>query len=329
MANPGSLDEFGRIARYLAPLAADFDGARGLLDDVAVLTPETVGPGLVVTADALVEAVHFLATDPPESVARKALRVNLSDLASKGAVPKVYFLTLMLPARLDEDWLSAFAEGLRQDQEAFGIRLAGGDSTATSGPLGISITAMGSAPATGAPSRAGAKAGDDLYVSGTIGDGYLGLLAATGRLLGEGAEILLNRYQLPEPRLVLGRAVSGLVTASMDISDGLIADLEHLASASGVDAEVDTPSIPVSAPAIDWLAEAPDRMLDLLTGGDDYELLFSADRSQREAMAEAAEQTGTMVTRIGRIVKGGGAVRLLDSMGDPVPIPDRTGYRHS
>ncbi len=329
MANPGSLDEFGRIARYLAPLAADFDGARGLLDDVAVLTPDTVGPGLIVTADALVEAIHFLATDPPESVARKALRVNLSDLASKGAVPKVYFLTLMLPERLDEGWLASFSEGLRQDQEAFGIRLAGGDSTATSGPLAISITAMGSAPETGAPSRAGAKTGDDIYVSGTIGDGYLGLLAATGRLVGEGAEMVLERYRLPEPRLALGRAVTGLVTASMDISDGLIADLVHLASASCVDAEIDAPAVPVSAPAVDWLAEAPDRMLDLLTGGDDYELLFTADRSHRESLDEVSEQTGTALTRIGRIVSGSGHVRILDSAGELVPLPSQTGYRHS
>lgn len=329
MRDMADLDEFGRIARHLAPLALAEPGARGLLDDVAVLPLGVDGAPSVITTDTLIEGVHFLASDPPGDVARKALRVNLSDLAAKGAAPAVYFLNLMLPGRLDDDWLGAFAAGLRLDQDAFGIVLAGGDSTTTPGPLAISITAIGRAAGDATPSRSDARAGDDIYVSGSIGDGYLGLQAAMGRFFGAGAEACITRYRLPEPRLALGSAIAGHVTASMDVSDGLIGDLQHIARASGVDCEVTAPAVPVSNGAVDWLAEDPARMIDLLTGGDDYEILFTAPRDRAEAIRDAAARSETSVTRIGAVVAGGGTVRVLDSQGDALDLPSRTGYRHA
>lgn len=320
------LNEFERIERYLAPLASELQGARGLKDDAAILSP-TPGMDLVVTVDALVEDVHFLPSDPPSDIARKALRVNLSDLAAKGAVPNAYLLTLALPERADDHWLADFCAGLAEDQARFGTHLAGGDSVSTAGPLTISITALGEVPAGTAPDRSGARPGDDIYVSGTIGDGYLGLLAATGRLFGEHSDYLIGRYRLPRPRLDLGRAIAPHVTAMMDVSDGLIGDLNHIAAASGVGAIVRGPALPLSAAAVDWLVDGPDGLSDLVCGGDDYELLATAPPDARKRLSELAAAVGVRLSRIGSVGADAGSVSLVDAAGEPVPIPV-PGYRH-
>src|SRR5215472_2578795 len=226
MAAP--IGEFERIARFFAPLAAP--GALGLTDDVAVIDGPD-GEEYVLTTDAIVEGVHFLKDDPPDLVARKLLRVNLSDLAGKGARPIGYLLTTALPKRCGEDWLAAFAAGLAADQATYGIGLLGGDSTATSGPVTLSVTAIGSVARGAGVLRGTARPGDLVFVSGTLGDAALGLRVLRGELSGLDAadrDFLVDRYRLPQPRLELGRRLVGLAQAMTDISDGLVADLGHI-----------------------------------------------------------------------------------------------------
>ncbi len=330
-ATRGDLGEFGRIARYLRPLAAGFPGALDLRDDAALLEAPS-GARLAVTTDTIVAGVHFLPDDGPADVAVKALRVNLSDLAAMGAAPWCYTLNLALPESVDDDWVGAFAESLAAEQERFAIRLAGGDSVGTPGPTTISVTAIGTVEADqgGGLRRDGARPGDDLWVSGTIGDGALGLMAARGRLTGPGAEALALRYRRPEPRLALGARLGGLAHAALDVSDGLIADLEHMAEASGVALDVATASVPLSSEAADCVADDPDIFPDLLTGGDDYELAFAAPSDRRDAVEAAGTETSTRVTRIGTVAETDAAapgVTARDADGAPVVFASR-GYRH-
>jgi thiamine-monophosphate kinase len=320
------LGEFGRISRFLVPLAAGAPGALGLTDDAALIA---VPPGqtLVVTADALVEGVHFLAGDPPDLIGRKLLRCNLSDLAAMAAVPLGYLMTMALPARCDDAWVERFAAGLAADQAEFGIDLLGGDSVSTPGPITLSVTAFGRVATGREVRRRGARPGDIVYVSGTIGDGALGLLAATGRLFGldpEDRDYLADRYRLPRPRLALGAALGGIASALMDISDGLVGDLDHLAEVSGVAAVIDATKLPLSPAATTLLAEEVGQIETVLTGGDDYELLFTAAPDADIAACSAAG--GVPVTAIGRIEAGAG-VRVLDRDGGDLPLA-RRGYRH-
>ena len=324
---PAELGEFGRIARFLAPLAAGAPGALGLTDDAALIE---LAPSerLVVTADAIVEGVHFLPGDAPDLVARKLLRCNLSDLAAMAAVPVSYVMTMALPVRCDDLWVERFAAGLAADQAEFGISLLGGDSVSTPGPITLSITAFGRVAAGGEVRRSGARPGDIVYVSGTIGDGALGLLAATGRLVGlDPAErdYLADRYRLPRPRVTLGPLLSGVASAMMDISDGLVGDLDHLAAASGVAAVIDATRLPLSTAAASVMAEAVDHLETVLTGGDDYELLFTA--APDADIAGLAAGVGVPVTAIGRIEAGAG-VQVLDRDGGPLPLT-RRGFRHA
>ncbi len=316
--------EFVAIARYFAPLATH-PGAVGLKDDLAWLAPR-FGRRLVLKTDAIVVGVHTLPGDPPDLVARKALRVNLSDLAGKGARPLGYMLALVLPADTKEAWLARFAAGLGADQKAFGVPLLGGDLTRTPGPPTISITAIGEAQAGRPLLRGGARHGDLVFVSGTIGDAALGLLALTGRLEGLArphVKFLAGRYRLPEPRLALGRAVARFASAAMDVSDGLVADLGHICEASGCGAEIDLAAVPASPAA----QQAGERYtLARLTGGDDYELLFTAPLSAEAGLRAAARRTGVPVTRIGRIVARPG-VRVLSPEGRAVPIRGG-GWQH-
>lgn len=326
------LGEFGRIRRYFAPLATT-PGALGLADDAALLD---LAPGqqFVITTDALVEGVHFLATDPPGLVARKALRTSLSDLAAKAALPAGYLLTLSLPRSLGDTWVEAFAAGLAGDQEAFAIPLLGGDSVSTAGPLTVSITAWGVVERGKAVLRSGARPGDLVLVSGTIGDGALGLLAATWRLEAlnpaDGAW-LADRYRLPQPRVALGMALGPLVHAMMDISDGLVADLGHLVRASGVDAVLESARLPLSAAAATAIADEPALFMSCLTGGDDYELLFTADPAKLAAIEAAAAACGVAITVIGRVTArqgGESCVRVVDADGGEIDVPE-PGWRHS
>ena len=287
--------EFALIARHFRPLAAP--AALGLEDDVAILAPPA-GRELVLTCDAMVGGIHFLPDDPPDLVARKLLRVNLSDLAAKGARPIGYLLTVSVPRHTTDDWFAAFAAGLATDQARFAVQLLGGDTTSTTGPVSLSLTMLGHVRPNAAVRRSGARVGDGVWVTGTIGDAALGLAVAQHRLA-DPSGYLLGRYRLPEPRL--GLAIAGIASAGMDVSDGLVQDLGHLCRASGLAAEIEAASVPVSAAAH---SAGPEWLPLRLTGGDDYELLLAVPPAREEALGRAAEALGLPMTRIGRFCAG-------------------------
>lgn len=311
------MDEFGFIARFLSPLAAKENGAFGLTDDAAVIDVPA-GQQLVLTKDALVEGVHFIGDEPPADIARKALRVNLSDLAAMGATPRAYMLALMLPAFADEQWLRDFTVGLQMDQGEFGISLIGGDTTRTLGSLALSVTMFGFVPAGMALRRSGARAGDDIYVSGTIGDAALGLSVAKYELTGD---FLLNRYRLPQPRVALGAHLRGIVSSCTDISDGLAQDLGHICEQSQVGAAIEWSAVPLSDAA---RASGAVAAQTILGGGDDYELLFTA--SPENAHKLQALAAITPITRIGNIT-GGSGVHVFDAQGAEITLAHK-GYKH-
>jgi thiamine-monophosphate kinase len=329
MARPSRPGEFDLIARYFAPLAAGEAGAFGLTDDAAVLMP---GPGMAVvaTADAMVAGVHFLPDDPPDLIARKLLRVNLSDLAAMGARPRAYLLTTAFPEAIDEIWLAAFAEGLAADQAEFGIHLLGGDTVSTPGPLTLSLTALGEAVDGAVLRRAGARPGDTVYVTGTIGDAALGLDSLRGHLGGLGprqAEYLAGRYRLPRPRTDCGPRLLGLAHAALDVSDGLVGDLGHICKESGVAAVIEAARVPTSEAADEALAADPDLLVRILTGGDDYELLFAAPPDAEAEIAALGAALNLPITPIGRCEPGQG-VRAVDRDGAALEGLGEGGWRH-
>ncbi|MDQ0395094.1 thiamine-phosphate kinase [Labrys monachus] len=309
------LTEDQLISRFFAPLAT-LAGARGLTDDAAVLSVPA-GRHLVVTADMLVAGVHFLADDAADLVARKSLRVNLSDLAAKGARPHAFTLSLALPAGWTDEWLALFAEGLARDAAAFSFSLLGGDTVRTPGPLTIAVTAFGLVPAADIPRRDGARAGDAVYVSGTIGDGALGLLTRTGRdafadrLGPEDRAFLTGRYLLPEPRVALAPALLAHASATMDVSDGFVGDLAKLLRASGVSATIDLSQVPLSAAARRAVAGDAACFETALTGGDDYEILCTVPPSGEEAFVGAAKAARIDVTRVGVVTEEAGPPRFI------------------
>ncbi len=316
------------IARYFKPLATD-PGAFNLGDDAAVLKPS--GDDIVVTTDGIVEGVHFLADDPPDTVARKALRVNLSDLAAKGATPAGFVLTLALRAA-DDAWLTPFARGLGSDAGLFGCPLLGGDTVSTPGPLTISITAFGRVPAGKMVRRSGAKPGDRVMVTGTIGDAALGLDilkgGAAAALPDAGTRaMLIGRYRVPQPRNALAKAVRNHARAAMDVSDGLAGDLAKLCGVSGVSAVIDVPSIPLSPAAAALLARGTVDIETIVSGGDDYEVLCTVPEDSFEAFVQAAGQAGVAVSSIGVIVAGSSVPRFLDGEGREIALP-RLSYSH-
>ncbi len=322
--------EFDIIAKYFAPLSADAPGAFNLTDDAALVA----AGDLVVTKDILVEGVHFRARDPKASVARKSLRVNLSDLAAKGARPIGYFLGCVWPLCVKEETIAEFAEGLRADQDHYKIALLGGDTTAhgmKGAPLVISVTMIGAVGPAGLIRRSGAKIGDDVYVSGTIGDAGLGLAALSGEFKPGASHKahLSERYQLPIPRVSLGGALGGHASASIDVSDGLIADAGHVARRSGVAIEILAEKIPMSDAARQWLDKQDNRdasIARLAASGDDYEILFTAPAARRRSIEMASQVTKTPVARIGAVVKGEG-VKLLNAVLAPIEA-NRGGYDH-
>jgi len=318
--------EFERIRRYFAPLAGP--GGLGLTDDAALVECRA-GCRLVVTADAIVAGVHFLPDDPPDRVAKKLLRVNLSDLAAMGARPLYYLLTTALPASLGAEWVAEFARGLAEDQRLYEVALLGGDSVSTPGPATLSLTAIGEVAAGAEIRRSGARAGDTVWVSGTIGDAYLGLGVLRGgfrQLAAQHRAALIRRFQLPEPRVALGPALAGLAHAMIDVSDGLVADLGHICETSHVGAAVELAALPLSPAARLVVATAPAEAPRLATGGDDYELLFTTAPEAAIAVREAGARLGTAVTPIGRVDPGSG-VRLIDAAGGEIAI-EAGGYRH-
>jgi thiamine-monophosphate kinase len=321
------LGEFDLIARYLAPLSSAAPGALGLRDDAAII-PVPNGEELVVTTDAMIEGVHFLAKDGPERIARKLLRVNLSDLAAKGAKPIGYQLILGLPGEPDEDWLSRFCEGLRRDQEAFGFPLYGGDTVRSQAGFILGVTAFGSLPAGTMLRRSGAQAGDDLYVTGSIGDAALGLETKLHHRLFSSASMMFfdARLHLPTPRLAMGQGLRGLARAALDVSDGLVQDAGHLAAASGLRAVIDSAAVPLSMAAHQAVLDDGDLMDVVLTGGDDYELLFAVAPGRAAAVAGLSQSVGLAARRIGGFEAGQG-VQVLDQYGNPLKLT-RAGYQH-
>ncbi|MCR0980439.1 thiamine-phosphate kinase [Roseomonas populi] len=316
--------EFALIARHFRGLAGE--GALDLQDDAALLAPPP-GLELVLAADAMVEGVHYLPDDPPETVGRKLLRVNLSDLAAMGAEPLAYLMTTALPRGTPPDWLAAFAAGLADDQRRFGLHVLGGDTVSIPGPACLSLTILGTVPPGQALRRAGARPGDDLWVSGTIGDGMLGLGVLQGRIPADPEGHLTRRYRLPEPRLALGKALRGVARAAMDVSDGLAQDLGHLCRAGGVGAVLDLAAIPLSPPAAALALEDPCWRARLAAGGDDYELLFAADPADAGRVEAAARAAGTPVARIGGFTDGHVEVTVLGPEGDAVSLP-QGGWSH-
>lgn len=318
------------IARFFRPLATA-PGAASLTDDAATVPPFD-GADLIVTTDALVAGVHFFPDDPPDAIARKALRVNLSDLAAKGARPSGYLMTLALPDDWEADWLESFVDGLAADQEEFGVGLLGGDTVATPGPLMVSVTALGHAQEGRTPRRAGGAPGQRLYVTGTIGDAALGLrlrleerLALKWDLRRDDRERLLDRYLIPEPRLALAGVVAAYATASMDVSDGLVGDLEKLCEASRAGAVLEAARVPLSPAAARAVRADPTAMSDVLTGGDDYEILLAIDPDDADAFEAEALQAGVSVTDIGALLEGDEVE--IDSGGRPLSL-ERRSHSH-
>jgi thiamine-monophosphate kinase len=309
-------EEFAIIATHFAPLAGD--AALNLSDDAAIFMPPA-NRELVISADAIVETVHFLPTDPPALVARKLLRVNLSDLAAMGATPLSYLLTISVPRDTPKPWFAAFASGLAVDQQDFNIHLIGGDTTSTPGPISLTATILGHVAPGTALRRTGAVAGDGLWVTGTIGDAALGLLALQGEIE-DASGYLSGRYHLPRPRL--GLALHGIAHAGMDISDGLLQDTAHLARAGNLSAEIEADKVPLSD-----AARAAGRLQTCLTGGDDYELLLAVPPERETALHEVCERCAIGITRIGRFLPGPLEIRVLDGRGRAHPFAAR-GWSH-
>lgn len=321
--------EFTLIEEIFAPLASDAPEALALKDDAA-LYRASEGYETVLTVDAIVAGVHFLPDDPPESVARKLLRVNLSDIAAKGATPKGYLLVTAWTDDTCFDWIKRFAAGLAEDQERYGISLWGGDTVRTSGPLTLSLTAIGELPQGTMLLRGGAHPGDDIYVSGTLGDAALGLevlRTRLGELSREDVVHLVRRYREPEPRCSLGPRLRGVASASLDVSDGVVADLGHLCGQSGTGARIEMDRLPLSDAARRAVEGQPELLQLIVGGGDDYEILFAAPPERARQVAAAAAEASVSVTRIGEVRESGEGVRLVDRAGQPIPLK-QLGYRH-
>ncbi|MDB5501898.1 MAG: thiL [Tardiphaga sp.] len=318
------------ISRYFKPLATD-PGAFGLTDDAAVLKAD--GFDIVVNTDAIVEGVHFLPDDPADTVARKALRVNLSDLAAKGAAPAGFVLTLAL-RETGHAWLSEFARGLGEDAKFFGCPLLGGDTVSTPGPLMISITAFGRVPAGKMVRRLGAAVGDRVVVTGTIGDAALGLAVRKGGAVAQAladdaasSDTLVSRYRVPQPRGALAQAVRDHASAAMDVSDGLAGDLAKLCAVSGVSADLEVDKVPLSIAARSLVERGMIGIEAIVAGGDDYEILCAIPDNRFEAFVRDARSAGVAVTAIGTIIEGPAKPRWLDARGRSIVL-SRTSYSH-
>jgi thiamine-monophosphate kinase len=320
------------IARYFRPLATH-PGAFGLLDDAATLTPPA-GCDIVLKTDAIVGGVHFFPDDPPAMIARKALRVNLSDLAAKGAGPAGFLLSLALPETAGEQWLEGFAGGLGADADAYGCPLLGGDSVRTPGPVTISIAAFGLLPHGTMVRRSGARAGDRVVVTGTIGDAALGLLlrrdpdrAKRWQLDERQRDHLIERYLLPQPRNAIAEALRRHASAAMDVSDGLAGDLGKLCAASGAAADIDVARVPLSDAAQQAVALDPSLIETAFTGGDDYEVVATVPAAGLQALVAEAKAASVRLTAIGEIREGQSTARFLDRAGKPLEFK-KTSFSH-
>ncbi len=325
--------EFDMIRRYLAPLSVTVPGAYSLTDDAAVL-PARAGLETVVTMDTLVSGVHFMDGTKPEYIAAKAVRVNLSDLAAMAAEPEFYAMSLSLP-KLGDDWLERFCEALAVEQKIFGISLIGGDTVSTPGPLSLTITAIGYVEPGREARRSTAGAGDLVVVSGFIGDAAFGLAALKGELAGlskPSFEILSERHNRPQPQLELGRRLGSFASAVIDVSDGLVQDLGHICAASGLSAVIELEKIPVSPAFGEAMALVSCAKIDVLCGGDDYQLLFTIPPAGVSELNAIARECRVNLTVIGKMQQDSLAtdatmVNVIDSEGLPV-VATATGFRH-
>lgn len=318
------------IAKYFAPLATSA-GAFGLTDDAAVFRADS--GDFVVTADAIVEGVHFLPDDPPDTIARKALRVNLSDLAAKGAEPTGFVVTLAL-REVRDTWLAPFARALGEDAAHFKCPLLGGDTVATPGPISISITAFGRVPEGKMIRRAGAKPGDAVIVTGTIGDAVLGLDILKGGEIASamandasGMAALIDRYRVPQPRTAIAALVRAYATAAMDVSDGLVGDLAKLCAVSNVSGDIRLADVPLSVPARHLIEAKTVSIERLISGGDDYEVLCTVSQASARAFMAGAQAAGIAATIIGEVTAGAEPPRFLGTDGRPIAL-SRSAYSH-
>lgn len=314
-------DEFDLIKKYFAPLATAAPGARGLLDDAAVIAPRD-NHELVVTMDTIVEGVHYLAQETPTNIVAKLIGSNLSDLAAMGAVPLGFTLSCGWSNSATTEQIEAFATALKKWVDDYSFPLLGGDTVKTEGGAVFSVTAFGEVPVGQAIGRGGAKPGDAIYVSGTIGDGGLGLFAAQGKLPGideKHLNFLADRYRVPQPRIDIGRSLHGRASACIDISDGLVQDIGHIAQTSGVKIEIELDDIPLSAAAYSVVESNPDMRSVVMTGGDDYELAFTCQ--------SPPETADIPVTQIGKVISGEPGVIVRDKNGEAVNI-EKSGFNH-
>lgn len=319
--------EFELISKHFAPLAGK--GSFGFRDDASEITPKS-GNSLVITQDSIAEGVHFFGDDDPALIARKALRVNISDIAAKGASPRYFSLSLGLGKSWNEAWIEKFAKGLKQEIRDYNLDFTGGDTFSTGAGFVISLTMIGETPQGDYVSRLGAGVDDLIYVSGTIGDGALGLLARQGKLTAidkDDIDFLLDRYLVPRPRVELSQLLRMNASSAMDISDGLIGDMEKLCSASGVGAQLDLAAIPLSRSAKNVIEHDSDYMKLALTGGDDYEILFTIPPEHQKSTEDALSLLDCGATLIGQITSASG-VRVLSPEGKTVSF-EKTGYDHS
>jgi thiamine-monophosphate kinase len=317
------------IERFFRPLVHD-PAALGLGDDAALLTPPA-GAALVLTTDGVIEGVHYFPDDPAEAVAKKVLRANLSDLAAKGAEPLGFLLSIALPDKPDEKWLAAFAAGLGADADA--CPLLGGDTDRTPGPVSVSIAAFGHLPSGSMVKRAGARAGDAIVVTGTIGDAALGLLvrrepehAQRARLSPSERAHLGARFLLPDPKIALAPALRACAHAAIDVSDGLAGDLMKLAEASGVAARIETNQVPLSPAAQKMIAADPALLETILGGGEDYEILAAVPRAALADLEAAAAAAAIPLTVIGS-TSPGMRVEIIGADGQPIAL-SRLSYSH-
>ncbi|MFM7083709.1 MAG: thiamine-phosphate kinase [Hyphomicrobium sp.] len=320
------------IRTYFAPLAKDNLDAFGLLDDCAILRP-TQGTDLILSTDAIAEGIHFLRNDHPENIGWKALAVSVSDLAAKGAIPLVYQMALSFPTAPTQDFMVRFTKGLAEAQKSFGIKLSGGDSDQRPGPFSVTVTVIGEVPYNRMVARAGGGAGQSLFISGSLGEAALGLKLRRREKCTrfwnlDNSEIseLERRYLRPTPRLDIRDILRQYATSSIDISDGLYKDLEHLSSASKCGAVIEIASLPLSPVVKKILKKDRELIALILTGGDDYEILFSVPDDKIGEVTRLSQSLGVRITKIGSLTKSPKII-VQDEKDNPMQV-EKFGWDH-
>lgn len=318
------MDEFSLINKYLAPLSKEAGGSFHLTNDAAVFLVRK-GYEAVITKDAITEGVHFLSDTSPSDIIKKLIRVNISDIAAMGALPKYYLIAAILPDSITESWFKETAEALAKEQKEFGISLIGGDTVSHKGKISLSMTMIGEIKKGKALKRTTARKGDFIYVSGTIGDASLGLAVLQNRLPDiseKSKKLLIGRYKIPQPRIVLGQEIVRFASAAIDVSDGMIADFNHMKKGAVIEAA----KIPLSDAAKEVLKKSPELFKTVMTGGDDYELLFTAHPGNERKIASLSKRLKTPITRIG-VITGGTKITVIDSNNKEISFKNK-GFRH-